>query len=313
MNKWINLSAFHLNLSLPFYERVIKQKRPDVVHAHFGYDGYKLLGLCKKYDIPLLISFYGSDVSRLPDELFWKTRYQRMAKSRARFIAASEFMKSQLIDLGFPSSKIDVVRFGLDLSKLSVKKSAASPQNWMMAGRLVEKKGFDIALQAAKRVTDVNNNYKLTIFGDGPQMQQLKELRKNLGLINHVDFSGFQPIEKIMEAHNSHGLFIAPSHTAKDGDMEGLPNTILESMARGTPVVSTRHAAIPEVIEHGKTGFLTEERNIKQLAAILSEILNGHFNLNSIQSNARKTIENLHDVDTMVNNIENIYDQVCNL
>ena len=150
LDKWVNQAAFHLNLSLPFYKRIVKQKKPNVVHAHFGYDGYKLLGICEKLDIPLIISFYGSDVSRLPDELFWKTRYRRMAKSRTRFVAASEFMKNQLIDLGFPPSKIDVVRFGLDLANLNKKRTNPPRNHWMMVGRLVEKKGFDVALKACE-------------------------------------------------------------------------------------------------------------------------------------------------------------------
>jgi len=310
LGKWVNKTAFHLNFALPYYKQIIKEQNPDVIHAHFGYDGYKLLGICEKLEMPLVISFYGSDVSRLPDELFWKTRYRKMAKSRARFVAASEFMKNQLIDLGFPPAKIDIVRFGLDLSRLNMKETIPPYNHWMMVGRLVEKKGFDVALKAAKLLSDDNKNFTLTIFGDGPLMPGLQELCKKLGLENAVNFSGFQPIDKIVEAHKTHGLFIAPSIAADDGDMEGLPNTILEAMALGTPVVSTHHAAIPEVIEHEKTGFLTRERNEVQLARTLSDILDGRYNLHTIRTEARKTIEQLHDVKTMASDIEKLYDRV---
>lgn len=310
IRKWINLAAFRLNLSLPYYERIIREQKPDVVHAHFGYDGYKLLQICDKLNIPLVISFYGSDVSRLPDELFWKKRYRRMAKSRARFIAASDFMKDQLIDLGFPDSKIYLARFGLDLSKLSFKEVNPPTNRWMMVGRLVEKKGFEIALRAAKILADESEDFTLTIFGDGPLMPKLRTVQKELKLETRVCFKGFKPIDSILAAHKTHGLFIAPSITANDGDMEGLPNTILEAMAVGTPVVSTNHAAIPEVIEHAKTGFLTAERDINELAATLRKILQGSYPLESIRNNARKTIENLHNVQKMVSDVENIYDKI---
>jgi glycosyltransferase involved in cell wall biosynthesis len=309
VSKWVNHTAFHLNFALPFFERIIKQKKPDVVHAHFGYDGYKLLGICEKYDIPLVISFYGSDVSRLPGELFWKSRFQKMAKSQARIVAASEYMKNQLTDLGFPVSNIDVVRFGLDLKKLSFKKSNSSIDKWMMVGRLVEKKGFATALKAAKIVAEKMPDFTLDIYGDGPQLANLRNLQDKLGLEKQVCFNGFQPIEKIVGSHLAHGLFIAPSETARDGDMEGLPNTILESMAIGTPVVSTRHAAIPEVIKHGKSGFLVDENSPKQLAEVLLDILSGRFNITNIRQQARKTIEHLHDVQIMANDIEKVYDR----
>lgn len=310
LDKWINQAAFHLNFSLPFYERIINQNNPDVVHAHFGYDGYKLLGICEKLNIPLVISFYGSDVSRLPGEFFWRTRYHRMANSRARFVAASDFMKNQLIDLGFPSTKIDIVRFGLDLSNLNMKKNEPPNNDWMMVGRLVEKKGFEFALRAAKIVAENGEDFTLSIYGNGPLLPKLKALRKKLQLESRVHFKGFQPIEAILDAHNKHGLLIAPSVTAKDGDMEGLPNTILEAMALGTPVISTTHAAIPEVLEHSKTGFLTKEKDVDHLAKILQNILHGRYSLGSIRCQARKTIEEHHSVQKMVRDIEKVYDRM---
>jgi glycosyltransferase involved in cell wall biosynthesis len=310
IKKWVNTTAFHLNFSLPFYERTIKELKPDVVHAHFGYDGYKLLHLCEKLDVPLVISFYGSDVSRLPHELFWKNRYRRMANSSARFIAASEYMENQLINLGFPASKIGIVRFGMDLSKLTFKETNPASNRWMMAGRLVEKKGFEYALRAAKILADEGEEFNITIFGDGPLMPKLKALKNELKLGKQLRFEGFQPIQSILAAHKTHGLFIAPSVTASDGDMEGLPNTILEAMALGTPVISTKHAAIPEVIEHAQTGFLTKERDVNQLAKTLRDILHGRYALDSIRQNGRNTVEKLHNVQKMVSDVEHIYSQV---
>src|SRR5690625_5627046 len=90
----MNRLAFLLNRTLPYYRKTIEELRPDLIHAHFGYDGYKLLSLSESLNIPLLISFYGSDVSRLPGEAGWKKRYRKMARSTARFVAASEDRKS---------------------------------------------------------------------------------------------------------------------------------------------------------------------------------------------------------------------------
>jgi colanic acid/amylovoran biosynthesis glycosyltransferase len=81
-------------------------------------------------------------------------------------------------------------------------------------------------------------------------------------------------------------------------------------MAQGTPVVATRHAAIPEVIKDKKTGFLVDERDVEGLADIMEKILQNEFNLNKIRHEARKTIEEKYSIKRMVREVETIYDKI---
>jgi len=305
-----NVVSFHLNTTLPYYKKIVRESGPDVIHAHFGYDAAKLMNLALREDIPLVVSFYGADVSRLPSEFRWKKRYKKLAHAGSHFIAATSYMKNQLIDLGFPPEKISIVRFGVDLDNSDYIENHLDPKKMMMVGRMVEKKGFEYAIRAVNELNKNNYKAELDIFGFGPLMNSLVRLRNNLGLKNCIHFHGFQPIEKILKAHQSHSLLLAPSVTAKDGDMEGLPNTILEAMAKGTPVVATNHAAIPEVIENNRTGFLVEERNIDSLSGKLMEILSGTYQLDKIRQNARNLIEKEYCVERMVNEVESIYQNV---
>lgn len=306
----INTASFHLNQPLPFYRNIVFDLKPDLIHAHFGFDGYKLIKIAKDSGIPLIVSFYGSDVSRLPTEFNWKRRYRKLAKSASHFIAASGFMKSQLIALGFPEDSISIIRFGLDLEKHRFDGENRPPLRLILAGRLVEKKGFEFALRAIAASRNHGHNWKANLYGDGPLLESLKNLTKELGLNGSVQFHGFQPVETILDALRSHTLMLAPSVTASDGDMEGLPNTILEAMAAGTPVITTRHAAIPEAIIHEKSGFLAEERDTKELGLILNQIANGEIDLNKIRRIARKNIEEQYSIDNMVQNVERVYDRV---
>jgi len=308
--KWINAAAFHTNLSLPFYDKILKKTNPDVIHAHFGYDAYKLTGLAKRNHIPLVVSFYGSDVSRLPLEFDWKRRYKKLARMARHFIAASNFMKSQLIDLGFPADRISVVRFGLDLDKFNYQENDVPPQKILMIGRLVEKKGFEYAIRAVSNLQNIQEEVEVNIYGDGPLMDKLKQLSKALLVKNSIQFHGFQPNDTIQSALENHTILICPSVTAADGDMEGLPNTVLEAMAKGTAVLATRHAAIPEVVVHNETGFLFDEKDVDGLTNLLSEILNGHYSLNAIRRNARSVIEECYNVSKMVQDTEKIYDRI---
>lgn len=309
-DSWINFAAFHSNMSLPYYSRILNQEKPSVVHAHFGYDAVKLIQATKKNGIPLIVSFYGTDVSRLPSEFGWKRRYRNLASSATHFIAASEYMKDQLIKLGFPKQEISIVRFGMDLNRTSFNEAPPSTQRIMMVGRMVEKKGFEYGIQAISNLRKRGIKPDVNIYGYGPEMEFLKELSMDLGVADQVNFHGYQPIEKIFEAHHQHTIMLAPSITADDGDMEGLPNTILEAMSQGTPVVTTRHAAIPEVIEDKKTGFLVDEKDVEGLADIMEKIFQNKFDLNHIRHEARKTIEETYNIKRMVREVETIYDKI---
>lgn len=307
-----NILSFHLNATLPYYTKVVRKIRPDVIHAHFGYDAVKLINLSLREKIPLVVSFYGADVSRLPTEFRWEKRYNKLAHAGSHFIAATDYMKNQLIDLGFPEEKLSIVRFGVDLEHSEYIDNSLNPCKMMMVGRMVEKKGFEYAIRAISELHKTHKDVELDIYGFGPLMDELVQLRNRLGLQKCVHFHGFQPIESILQAHQSHSLLLAPSVTASDGDMEGLPNTILEAMAKGTPVVATRHAAIPEVIKDDETGFLVKEKSVSSLTEKLNSILSGRYNLDQIRKNARIVVEKQYCVDRMVKEVENIYLNVTN-
>lgn len=312
VNWWINFAAFHSNIPLPYYSEVIKKENPGLVHAHFGYDAVKLMHITDKLSIPLLVSFYGTDVSRLPSELGWKYRYRKLASKASHFIAASGFMKKQLINLGFPENMITIVRFGLDVNGRVSKNECDMDHKIMMVGRMVEKKGFQYGIKAICKLREYGLKPQVNIFGYGPEMKRLKKLAKDLEVDDQITFHGYQPIQKIFEAHKHHSLMLAPSVTAADGDMEGLPNTILEAMAKGTPVVATKHAAIPEVIEDNHTGFLVDEKDVNGLARTIKKIMQGGYDLDRIRHNARKEIESTYSIQTMVQKVEDLYDRILN-
>ena len=310
IDSWINFAAFHGNLPLPYYSKVLKNHQPDLIHAHFGYDGVKLIKIAQNHDIPLLVSFYGTDVSRLPSEFLWKYRYRKLASGATHFVAASGYMKNQLIRLGFPEQKISIVRFGIELNGSAVNGKFPSEHKLMMVGRMVEKKGFQYGIRAIHHLREKGYKPEVNIYGYGPELNSLKKLSAALEVDDQITFHGFQPIDKIFEAHHKHTLMLAPSVVADDGDMEGLPNTIIEAMAEGTPVIGTRHAAIPELINNTETGFLVDEKDVKALADTIEKILLGTYDLQEIRRKARKEIENRYSIRRMVREIEAIYDKI---
>lgn len=307
-----NTICFHLNLSLPFYKKVIEKRQPDIIHAHFGYDGFRMYRVARRTNTPLVVSFYGSDVSRLPTEFDWKRRYRKLAANAQGFVAASQLMKSQLIDLGFPENKIKIIRFGVDIDTFNYQQNFSLDDQLMMVGRMVEKKGFKYALNAIKILKTKGKTVNIDLYGDGPLREKLEELTRILGIENQVKFHGYVSIEKIRKELQDHSILLAPSVTASDDDKEGLPNTILEGMASGIPVIASNHAAIPEAVVDGETGLLVSERNPKAIAGAIEKILDQNTDIRAIRNNARNLIEEQYSVEQLVQNTEALYTKLIN-
>lgn len=310
LEKISNAFCFHLNLPLPFYLETLREQKPDLIHAHFGYDAHKMIALSQKTGIPLVTSFYGSDVTRLPFQFDWKRRYKLLAEHGSHFIAASQHMKQQLVNLGFSNEKISVVYFGLNDAEFTFREDYSLNNKVMMVGRMVEKKGFEYALKVVSQLKKQGKKISLSLYGDGPLRKKLEKSVKEQDLEKQVTFHGFVPVEQVNHAMNEHSLLLAPSVTAADGDEEGLPNTILEAMARGLPVIATRHAAIPEAIENQVTGFLADEREFEKIADLIQKIHAGKFDLEKIRRSARQSISDNHQIEKMVDDIEKVYQLV---
>lgn len=309
--KLVNTICFHLNLSLPFYRKVIEDQAPDIIHAHFGYDGWRMYRVAQKTDTPLVVSFYGSDVSRLPTEFGWTRRYRKLAQHGQKFVAASELMKYQLVELGFPKEKIEVIRFGIDIEKFCFKNGYNAENRLMMVGRMVEKKGFKYALQTVYLLKNKEHRtVYLDLYGDGPLKETLKKQSRELGIADQVQFHGYVSNKKVRDELQQHSILLAPSVTASDDDKEGLPNTVLEAMASGVPVVGSDHAAIPEAVHHQETGFLVPEKEPRAMASSVIEILDRNLDVEKIRHNARTLIEEQYSVKRLVKDTEDLYSQI---
>jgi colanic acid/amylovoran biosynthesis glycosyltransferase len=136
---------------------------------------------------------------------------------------------------------------------------------------LIEKKGLATTLRAFAQFHQVFPESVLTIAGEGPQLEQLQALARELGIASAVSFPGFVSQHKLRDLFYSSQIFLHPSQTARDGNQEGVPNSMLEAMATGLPVFATSHGGIPEAVENGASGILVQERDDEALAnAIIS-------------------------------------------
>ena len=159
----------------------------------------------------------------------------------------------------------------------------------MQAGRLIEKKGLPVTLRAFAIFLRQHPDAKLTIAGEGPLLDELQDLARELGIKERISFTGFISQEELRDIYYRSHIFLHPSQTGHDGNQEGIPNSMLEAMATGLPVFATEHGGIPEAIKNGVTGVLVPERDDKALAQALLDAAQDCSFLSRIARAARRS------------------------
>lgn len=270
----------------PYFTEQIKTIKPEVVHSHFGNNGWTVRDAVGRAGIPHVVTFYGQDMSRLPKvKPMWRQRYNDLfADPDTVFLCEGEAMGKSLSLLGCPPEKTITHHLGVQVGQIPFQ-----PRSWkpgepfkvLIAAGFREKKGIPYALDALARIRkDVP--LQITIIGDAePTAASRAEKQKILERIQRHDLGsitrllGYQPFANVRRESSEHHLFLATSVTAEDGDSEGgAPVAVIDAAASGMPVVSSFHCDIPEVIRHGQTGWLAEERNVDAIVEAIGRWLN---------------------------------------
>ena len=288
---------------------------PKIVHGHFGPDACEAIPLASELNIPLIATFHGFDAT-LTDSALQATRQGRRylrqlpelhAKAKL-FVAVSEFIAGRLKQRGFPEERIRVHYIGVDTEKFRPETATAREMQVLFVGRLVEKKGVALLIQAMELVQNELPDVELVIIGEGKERQALEtQARQKL---KKFQFAGRQPSSVVREWMQKAALLCVPSVTASDGDAEGLPITLYEAQASGLPVVAFSSAGIPEAVTHEKTGLLAAERDWRQLGAHIALLLKNPGLRLEYSRAARRQAEEKFDVRKQSAKLEKIYEEV---
>lgn len=267
----------------------------DVFLVHFGYAGalankLRELGILKGKQATV---FHGADISRrhILDE--HKQDYRNLFQQSELMLPISHLWQNKLIEMGCPPEKIHVTRMGIEPEKFNFQPRDAfhKPLRIVSVARLTEKKGLDVAVKASAILKQRGGQFQYTIIGNGDQDQMMRDFIAHEKMDDCVTMPGFKPQEEIRKALNEADIFLLPSKTAADGDMEGIPVALMEAMAVGLPVVSTFHSGIPELIEHNVSGWLVKEDDAEALADTLLKLSQGEVDVAPVVSAARQKVE----------------------
>jgi glycosyltransferase involved in cell wall biosynthesis len=227
--------------------------------------------VCRELDIPLYVHFHGYDASTLLAERRWVRRYRALFEGAHGIIAPSRFLAQKVYGIGCPRNRLHVNPYGVDPSRFGP--TGRTPFRILAVGRLVDKKAPHATIEAFALVVRCFPDAQLDFIGDGPLMPECQALVAARGLGGKVRLHGAQPSEFVQRLMAEASIFVQHSVTAPNGDTEGLPVAILEAMAGAIPVVSTRHAGIPEAVIEGETGLLVDEHDVEGMAKSIAMLL----------------------------------------
>lgn len=273
------------------YSKAFRRYRANAVLAEYGTTGVDTLDACRRLGIPLIVHFHGFDASVHTVLKENSEKYPVMFAEAAAVVAVSQAMKKKLISLGAQPEKVHYNPCGIDCRMFGGARPAEADPVFLAVGRFVEKKGPQLTLAAFAEVWRLQPEVRLRMIGDGPLLDECKALARELGILQAVDFLGTQPAAVVQEEMKKAFCFVQHSMEAANGDCEGTPVGILEAGASGLPVVSTRHAGIPDVVIDGETGLLSEEKDVGGMAKHMLEMVRSPDLAGRMGERARQHIE----------------------
>jgi len=280
------------------------------LHIYFGQIAVHLLPLIRTWKNPSIVSFHGADVTVDMNKPAYRESTRQMLDAVKLVLVRSESLRRALIDLGCDPKKIEVQRTGIPLEEFAFhERSFPNDGEWRLvqAGRLIEKKGLPVTLRAFAVFLRKYPNATLTIAGEGPLLGELQKLARELNIERRVSFTGFISQEQLRDIYYRSHIFVHPSQTGHDGNVEGIPNSMLEAMASGLPAFATDHGGIPEAVENGVSGVLVHERDHEAMANALLNATQDSDSLARIARNGAEVVRKNFDLQAQAQRLEEIY------
>ncbi|NNE90527.1 MAG: glycosyltransferase [Verrucomicrobiales bacterium] len=292
--------------------KILDRKRKcDLLHIYFGHTGVHLLPFIQRWGNPTVVSFHGMDVQTRENQPGYVDRLRELLQSATLVMARSDSLLERLRELGCPEEKIRMNRTSIPTEDFPFiqREAPADGTAWhlVQACRLIEKKGLDNTLNVFSRFLEDCPTAKLTIAGSGPLEDTVRAQAEQLGISDKVELAGFLRSAELKALYNSAHVFIHPSRMTGDQNQEGVPNSMLEAMSTGLPVVSTKHGGIPEAVIDGKTGLLCAENDEDALLNNLRAILNRQEVWRQMSEDAAASIRETFDSRKGIENLEDIY------
>lgn len=296
-----------------FIARLIQENKIDHIHAHFAsYPTDVAMLTAHILNIKFSFSAHAHDIYTQNHNLLTKKI------EKAQFVITCTEHNQNYLDQNCASNdmkkKIHCIYHGIDVNNWRYHptpfQAGKKHIKILSVARLVEKKGLIYLINAVKILVQKNYQVECTIVGEGPLEKELIDILRKRNLENNITLLKQMPQEQIKKHFYNNNIFVLPSTIATNGDRDGLPNVLLEALATGTPVITTKVSAIPELIESDKTGIFVANNNPEAISSAILRLLNTPYLYQQLVTNGRKRIEQDFNSEKFCNKLINQFESV---
>jgi phosphatidyl-myo-inositol dimannoside synthase len=262
--------------------RVAQKRGASVMHGHWVVPGGVIASTAQP-QLPLVVSLHGSDVFVAERTPIARAAARRVFDRSGAVTACSPDLADRAVALGADRARVQVVPYGVDTGRFKpseaseragIRQAAGMPADALVvvaAGRLVRKKGFEYLIDALPLLR--TPNVHLVIAGAGDLDAELKARARTAPAAGRVHFPGNLSQDSVGAWFGAADVVAVPSVRDDSGNVDGLPNTLLEGLASGAPVVTTRAGGIGSVVEHDRNALVVAERDPRGLAGAIDTLL----------------------------------------
>ena len=275
------------------------------LHSHFIHTPTEMtLAITKLTGLRYSISAHAKDIYTIPKkDVVKRINASEFITTCTRF--NFEFIKRLE---GVDQSKVDLNYHGIDAETFAPSEkhclSEKNPFRLVSVGRLVEKKGYDIIFEALEILKAKNVSFLYEIYGAGDLETQLKELVVERGLKQNVKFHLTATHPDIIERFQDKGIFLCGSKVTKEGDRDGIPNTLAEAMSMELAVVATKVSGIPELVTHKESGYLIDSNSADQMVEAIEFLIENPEKAENFAKAGRRKVIDFFNAKSRINNLE---------
>jgi glycosyltransferase involved in cell wall biosynthesis len=303
--------------------RVVRETHATIVHGHWVVPGGAIAAFGRR-GLPLVVSLHGSDVYVAERHALIGSAAQATFRRAAMVTACSEDLRVRAEALGADPSRSITIPYGVDSTRFRPDPAAraAMRARWgvpegaevvFTAGRFVKKKGFEYLIDAVASLRQRRPALRLVLAGGGDLDGALRERLQRQDAVDRAILPGILSHDDVARGLAAADIAVVPSVRDDAGNVDGLPNVVMESLASGTPLVATPAGGIGSVVADGVTGLVVPERDVMGLAGAIDRLLADRALAARLGDTARRWAVAEGSWSRAAERFEGVYDRAASL